>query len=85
MMKYKLNREKLNEIQRLLLDLQDDADSVWDDYGVSEPVPYAIQTTLNFVVDQMNRVAGHKLAEQKNANEQTGWIGQMLDEERDGL
>jgi hypothetical protein len=73
MSKYKLNRDKLDRLQELLLDLQDDADSVTAEYGIYDDPSYRIKSVLSFVIDQMNRVAGHKLvAEQREQNEDQG-------------
>lgn len=62
MPKYKLNREKLDLLHRLLLDLQDDLATSnvdrkdWQDNTI---------TVIDYVVDQMNRVAGHTIEETK--------------------
>lgn len=84
-MKYKLNRGQLNDLLGLLEDLKEDTKNNEGPYFTTRTT---IDDTISIVIDQMNIMAGHTLAEQKNpvvVNEPTGWIGQMLDEERDGI
>lgn len=68
---YKLNRDKLDKLHALLLDLQSDFSKVFatlndDEQDEGCVQSRAIDTVEGIVIDQMNRVAGHTLRKNKN-------------------